>query len=74
MRYRHSLDLVRMRFEDGTLHCETHGLLPEDEAVDVWSRSKITAEIAQEFRPTGWRVKVLETLARLRRPKCVPLS
>lgn len=76
---RHDLRLVRLRPEDQSLHCETHGLLPDDEARDVFERAKLTAVEAHgvyQRRPRLARTldKLVHVLNRLSPPKCVVLS
>lgn len=78
MRYRHDPMLVRMNLTDETFHCEVHGLLPHDEAVDVLMRAGLSAQNVEELQATTprWRLALAGLVQHLRHPhpKCVPVQ
>lgn len=47
---RHNPAFVRMNPTDGTLHCERHGLLTDDEALDVYRRVGVGPAAVEEIR------------------------
>jgi hypothetical protein len=78
---RHHPDLVRMNLADGSLHCNIHGLLPPDEADDVLHRVGLAVRDAREVDTLSrthpllrLRMRVLDALTALRRPKCEYLA
>lgn len=76
MNWRHDLRLVRINRQDHTLHCEVHGLLPDDEAAEVLQRAGLTTDAGISvdggtFRPL---LRLLDALGKLTRPKCRPIS
>lgn len=70
---RHSLRRVRVNTADLTLHCSVHGLLSEDEAQDVLSRSRhATAQSALDTNGRlGWLARAFDWLASRFPARCV---
>jgi hypothetical protein len=67
---RHDLRLVRGFLLDGTLHCEAHGLLNEEESADVLSRAGLTERDVTAFGPASRWQRLLDRIWRLSRPHC----
>lgn len=74
MNWLHDLRLVRMNLDDRTFHCKAHGLLPEDEAANVLSRSGFTVEFLESAKPDPDLVAKYDAINARANPECESLS